>query len=91
MINNELAPVHPGEILREGFLAPMHLSPQTVARAIGVPPMALKRLAREEAQVTADTAVRLARYFGTTAQFWIGLQTQHDLEYARNLVRGAPH
>ena len=91
MINNELAPVHPGEILREGFLAPMHLSPQTVARAIGMPPMAIERLTREEGEVTVDTAVRLARYFGTTAQFWIGLQAQHDLEYARKLVAGPPH
>jgi len=85
---NQLAPVHPGEILREGFLAPMHLSPQSVARAIGVPPTRIERLVHEEAPVTGDTAVRLARYFGTTAQFWIGLQAQHDLEYACKLVAG---
>jgi addiction module HigA family antidote len=88
---SELAPVHPGEILREGFLAPLRLSPQTVARAIGMPPTAIEALARGEAEVTADTAVRLARYFGTTAQFWISLQTQHDLEYAQKLVSRTPH
>jgi addiction module HigA family antidote len=87
---SELAPVHPGEILREGFLAPMRLAPSTVARAIGVAPAQIERLVREEASVTTDTAVRLARYFGTTAQFWTGLQAQHDLEYARKLV-AAPH
>jgi addiction module HigA family antidote len=88
---SQLAPVHPGEILREGFLAPMHLSPQTLARAIGVPPVKIERLTREEAEVTTDTAVRLARYLGTTAQFWIGLQAQHDLEYAQKLVGGVSH
>jgi addiction module HigA family antidote len=88
---SQLAPVHPGEILREGFLAPLHLSPQTVARAIGVAPTQIERLTREEDSVTADTAVRLARYFGTTAQFWITLQAQHDLEYAQKLVIGLPH
>jgi addiction module HigA family antidote len=83
-----IAPVHPGEILREGFLAPMHLSTNTLARAIGVPPVRIERLTREEMPVTADTASRLARYFGTTAQFWMGLQIQHDLEYAQRLVAG---
>ena len=91
MIISELAPVHPGEILREGFLAPLHLSTNGLARAIGVPPVRIERLTREETPVTADTAVRLARYFGTTAQFWISLQMQHDLEYAQRLVTGKPH
>jgi addiction module HigA family antidote len=83
---HELTPVHPGEILREGFLAPMHLSAHTLARTIGVAPMGIERLTREEMPVTADTAQRLARYFGTTVQFWISLQAQHDLEYAQQLV-----
>jgi len=91
MIRSDLAPVHPGEILRMGFLAPMRLSPQTLAYAIGMAPLAIERLAREEAPVTSDTAVRLARYFGTTAQFWISLQTQHDLEYAQKLVAPTTH
>jgi addiction module HigA family antidote len=78
----KLAPVHPGEVLREEFLLPMKLSPYAVARAIGVPRTRIERLVREETPVTADTALRLAKYFGTTAGFWMGLQAQHDLEQA---------
>src|SRR5882762_769235 len=68
----KLAPVHPGEVLREDFLAPMKLTPYAVARACGVPRTRIERLARAETPVTADTALRLARYFGTTAEFWMG-------------------
>jgi len=83
-MTRKLAPVHPGEILREEFLVPMNLSPYAVARAIGVPRTRIERLAREETPVTADTALRLAKYFGTTAAFWMGLQAQHDLEQAED-------
>jgi addiction module HigA family antidote len=60
----------------------MSLSPFAVARAIGVPRTRIERLAREETPVTADTALRLAKYFGTTAAFWMGMQAQHDLDQA---------
>ena len=80
----KLAPVHPGEILREEFLRPMDLSSYAVARAIGVPRTRIERLAREETPITADTALRLAKYFGTTAAFWMGLQAQHDIEKAED-------
>ena len=80
----KLAPMHPGEVLREEFLVPMSLSPFAVARAIGGPRTRIERLAREETPVTADTALRLAKYFGTTAAFWMGMQAQHDLEQARD-------
>jgi antitoxin HigA-1 len=80
MTIKKLAPVHPGEVLREEFLVPMNLSAYAVARAVGVPRTRIERLSREETPVTADTALRLARYFGTTATFWMGLQAQHDLE-----------
>ena len=80
----KLAPVHPGEILREEFLRPMNLSPYAVAGAIGVPRTRIERLAREETPVTAETALRLAKYFGTTAAFWMGLQAQHDIEKAED-------
>src|SRR5438045_848264 len=83
-MTKKLAPIHPGEILREEFLRPMNLSPYAVARVIGVPRTRIERLAREETPVTADTALRLAKYFGTTAVFWMGLQTQHDLEQAED-------
>ena len=77
-----LPPIHPGEVLREEFLVPMKLTPYAVARACGVPRTRIERLAREETPVTADTALRLARYFGTTAEFWMGMQAQYDLETA---------
>jgi antitoxin HigA-1 len=86
MMAKKLAPVHPGEVLREEFLLPMKLSPYAVARAIGVPRTRIERLVREETPVTADTALRLAKYFGTTASFWMGLQAQHDLEQAEDAL-----
>ncbi|HML14825.1 MAG TPA: HigA family addiction module antitoxin [Xanthobacteraceae bacterium] len=75
-----LAYVHPGEVLREDFLVPMKLAPYSLAKALGVPRTRIERLAREETPVTADTAVRLARYFGTTPGFWMGMQSQYDIE-----------
>ena len=78
----KLPAIHPGEILREEFLDPMKLTPYAVAKAIGVPRTRIERLARENTPITADTALRLARYFGTTAAFWMGLQAQYDLETA---------
>jgi addiction module HigA family antidote len=80
----KLPPVHPGEILREEFLLPMQLSPYAVAAACGVPRTRIERLAREETPVTADTALRLGRYFGTTPNFWMNLQAQYDLEVAED-------
>jgi antitoxin HigA-1 len=76
--------IHPGEVLREEFLVPMNLTPYALAKACGVPRTRIERLAREETPVTADTALRLARYFGSTAEFWMGLQSQHDLERAQD-------
>jgi antitoxin HigA-1 len=81
-----LAPVHPGEILREEFLVPLRLSGLRVARAIGVPRTRIERVMREEIGITADTALRLAKLFGTTAEFWMGLQAQFDLETATDAL-----
>lgn len=75
-------PVHPGEILREEFLIPLNLTPYAVARACRVPRTRIERLARGEAPVTADTALRLGRYFDTGPEFWMNLQTLHDLAVA---------
>jgi antitoxin HigA-1 len=83
-MSRKLRPVHPGEVLREDFLAPMRLSAYMVARAIGVPRTRIERLARCETAVTADTALRLGRYFGTSPEFWMGMQTQYDLESAED-------
>jgi antitoxin HigA-1 len=82
----KLPAIHPGEILREEFLAPMKLTPYAVAKAIGVPRTRIERLAREDTPLTADTALRLSRYFGTTAAFWMGLQAQYDLEIASDRI-----
>ena len=75
-------PVHPGEILREEFMRPLDLSGYALAKACRVPRTRIERLAREETPVTADTALRLGRYFGTGAEFWMNLQTAFDLVIA---------
>lgn len=80
----KLPPIHPGEILREEFLLPMDLTPYAVARACGVPRTRIERLAREQTPVTADTALRLGKYFGTTPSFWMNLQARYDLEMAED-------
>ena len=80
----KLPPIHPGEILREEFLLPMELTPYAVAQACGVPRTRIERLAREQTPVTADTALRLGRYFGTTPSFWMNLQARYDLEMAED-------
>lgn len=74
-----LAPVHPGEILREEYLVPLGLSAGALARRLGVPRTRIERLAGEATSMTVDTALRLARFFNTSAEFWMNLQTHHDL------------
>jgi len=76
----DLAPIHPGEILVEEFLKPHGLSAYGAARRMHVPRTRIERLARGETPVTVDTALRLGRLFGTTAQFWLSLQNAYDLE-----------
>jgi len=85
----KLAPVHPGEVLREDFLNPMRLSPYAVARACGVPRTRIERVARGEAPIAADTALRLARYLGTTPAFWMNIQAQFDSECAGDVMAAA--
>jgi antitoxin HigA-1 len=75
-------PVHPGEILREEFLAPLDLTPYALAAACRVPRTRIERLARQETPITADTALRLGRYFGTGPEFWLNLQSLYDLAIA---------
>ncbi|MDE0172151.1 MAG: HigA family addiction module antitoxin [Defluviicoccus sp.] len=82
-----LAPVHPGEILREEFLTPMALSVYRLAGAIGVSRPRLNDIVLGRRRVTVDTALRLGRYFGTTPEFWINLQTRYDLDVAERTVR----
>jgi len=83
MKTNKLSPIHPGEILREEFMKPHGLSQNALARALGVPPRRINEIVLEKRGITADTALRLARFFGTTAEMWTGLQADYDLRLAR--------
>lgn len=78
-----LPPVHPGEVLLEDFMQPLGLSTYRVAKDMGVPTLRISQIVRGQRAVTADTALRLARYFGTSAEVWMRLQAQYDLEVAQ--------
>jgi antitoxin HigA-1 len=80
MKKKKLHPIHPGEILLEEFLKPMGLSQNKLALNIGVPARRINEIVLEKRRITADTALRLARFFGTSSEFWIGLQSQYDLD-----------
>jgi addiction module HigA family antidote len=82
MTMNRMGPIHPGEILREEFLQPMGLSANALALALRVPATRIGDILRERRGITPDTALRLARYFGTDAQSWMNLQTSYDLKIA---------
>lgn len=79
-----LPPVHPGEVLLEEFLEPMGISQYRLAKDVSVPPRRINEIVHGKRAITADTALRLARYFGTTERFWLNLQTQHDLDVERD-------
>ena len=82
MKTNRLPPIHPGEILREEFMKPRALSQNALARALNVPPRRINEIVHGKRRISADTALRLGRYFGTSAQFWLGLQTDYDVDIA---------
>ena len=82
----KLRPIHPGEILREEFLVPLKLTPYAVAAALHVPRTRIERIAREEKPVTADTALRLGKFFKTGAAFWMNIQARFDLETAEDVL-----
>jgi addiction module HigA family antidote len=84
MATNNMRPIHPGEILREEYLAPLGMSANALAMALHVPAPRINDVVRERRAVTPDTALRLARYFDTTAQFWLNLQSAFDLKRAEN-------
>src|SRR5665647_2100951 len=79
-----IEPIHPGELLSEEFLQPLEISQNRLAVAIGVPPRRINEIVHGKRRVTADTALRLARYFGTTDRFWLNLQTRFDLEVEKD-------
>lgn len=83
MAKNEFAPVTPGEILKEDFLRDAGLSQNALARAIGISPNRIAEIVNNRRRITADTAVRLALFFGNSAEFWMNLQANHDLKEAR--------
>ena len=78
----KLAPVHPGEILLEEFMQPLELSQTRLGRDLGVSPRRINEIVHGKRSITADTALRLSRYFGTSAEFWLGLQADYDLDVA---------
>jgi len=78
--------VHPGEVLLEEFLKPLGVSQNSLARAVNVPPRRINEIVHGKRSVSADTAVRLSRFFGTSEKFWLGLQDDYDLEEARKKV-----
>ncbi len=82
-MTQKLPPIHPGEVLREEFMLPLGLSSTALANAIGVTPARVNDIVRERRGISADTALRLARYFGTDAQSWVNLQQHYELETAR--------
>lgn len=83
---NKLPNIHPGEVLLEEFLKPREVSQNKLAREIGVPPRRINEIVLGKRAITADTAVRLAEYFGTSEKFWMGLQADYDLEEVHRRV-----
>jgi addiction module HigA family antidote len=79
-----MPPVHPGEILREEFLAPLGVSQYQLAKAVDVPARRINEIVHGQRRITADTALRLSRYFGTSERFWLNLQARYDLEIEKD-------
>src|SRR5437588_12050826 len=84
MPHRKLPPVHPGEILLEEFLSPLGLSQYRLAKETSVPPRRINEIVRGARSISADTALRLARYFGTSERFWLNLQARYDLEVEKD-------
>ncbi|WP_028279062.1 HigA family addiction module antitoxin [Arthrobacter sp. H5] len=83
---DKLAPIHPGEVLMEDFIEGFGITQNNLAVSIGVPPRCINEIVHGKRAVTADTALRLGKYFGTSAQFWLNLQTHYDLDMAEDRV-----
>ncbi len=84
MSEEKLAPTHPGEVLLEDFLVELGISQYRVAKDIGVPPRRINEIVHGKRAITADTALRLSRYFGTSERFWLNLQAQYELEMQKD-------
>lgn len=84
-----IVPIHPGEVLMEEFLDPLAVTQHRLAVSIGVPPRRINEIVHGKRRITANTALRLARFFGTTDRFWLNLQTRYDLEIEKDHLDGA--
>ena len=87
-MKRKLAPIHPGEILLEEFLSPLRISQYRLAKDTSVPPRRINEIVRGQRAITADTALRLARYFGMSERFWLNLQARYDLELQKDRLGG---
>jgi antitoxin HigA-1 len=81
-----LSNIHPGEVLLEEFLKPFHITAYKLSKDVGIPQTRISEIVKKKRSITADTALRLSRYFGTSAKFWLGLQDDYDLEEADKLI-----
>lgn len=90
MANCRPRPIHPGEILNQEFLQPLSVSQYRLAKDISVPPSRINAIVKGTRSITANTALRLARYFGTTERFWLNLQTQYEIQVERDRLTGFP-
>lgn len=88
MPSRRLAPIHPGEVLLEDFLRPLELTQYRLAKSLSVPARRINEIVLGKRAITADTALRLGRFFGTSERFWLNLQTSYDLELERDRLRG---
>lgn len=86
-MDNNLSPIHPGEVLLEDFMKPLGISQYRLAKDIGVTPIRISQIVHGQRAISVDTALRLARYFGTSAAVWLRLQVQYDLEVAEKELR----
>ena len=85
-MSTAISPIHPGEVLLEEFLEPLGVTQHHLAISIGVPPRRINEIVHGKRRITADTALRLSRYFGTSDHFWLNLQTRHDLETQKDAI-----
>lgn len=88
MAKNKAPPIHPGEVLLEEYLKPLGISQYRLAKDTSVPPRRINEIVHGKRAITADTALRLARYFGTSERFWLNLQTRYDLEVEKDRLAG---
>jgi len=86
-MDNSISPIHPGEVLLEDFMKPLGISQYRLAKDIGVPPIRISQIVKGRRSITVDTALRLARYFNTSAEVWLRLQVRYDLEVSEKELR----